>query len=212
MESKSGDCSFCNPSDSLRIAGVVQESIVDGPGIRFVVFAQGCPHHCPGCHNPVSHDFQGGYDCSLDKILTAFDRNQLLKGITFSGGEPTCQPEGFLALANAVKARGKDVWMYSGYKLEELIEQVKTGKRSPAKVCPDMAEPSSETLSREEREALLGLLNTVDVLVDGRYVESQRDLTLLYRGSANQRIIDLAQTRATSRLVLASYQEGRQGI
>ncbi|MCI9640020.1 MAG: 4Fe-4S cluster-binding domain-containing protein [Emergencia sp.] len=81
-----------NNEQTLRIAGVVKESIVDGPGIRFVVFSQGCPHHCPGCHNAVTHDFEGGYDCSIERILAEIDANPLLDGVTFSGGEPVCQP------------------------------------------------------------------------------------------------------------------------
>lgn len=154
-------------NQSLRIAGVVKESIVDGPGIRFVVFCQGCPHHCPGCHNAETHDFDGGYDCSVEKILEAVDANPLLDGVTFSGGEPACQPEGFLTLAKEVKGRGLDVIMYSGYTLEELLQM---GKENPV---------------------LLELLGQLDILVDGRYTESQRDLTLLFRGSKNQRVIDV---------------------
>lgn len=154
-------------NQSLRIAGVVKESIVDGPGIRFVVFCQGCPHHCPGCHNAETHDFDGGYDCSVETILEAVDANPLLDGVTFSGGEPACQPEGFLTLAKEVKGRGLDVIMYSGYTLEELLQM---GKENPV---------------------LLELLGQLDILVDGRYTESQRDLTLLFRGSKNQRVIDV---------------------
>ncbi len=164
---------------AVRIAGVVRESIVDGPGIRFVVFCQGCPHHCPGCHNAVTHDFDGGYDCSVEKILAAIDANPLLDGVTFSGGEPACQPEGFLALAKAVKERGLDIVMYSGYTYEELL------------------------LMAEGDEALEALLQLVDVLVDGRYEAAQRDLTLLFRGSRNQRAIDLAKTRQAGEIVTA---------
>ncbi len=163
----------------IRIAGVVRESIVDGPGIRFVVFCQGCPHHCPQCHNAVTHDFTGGYDCSVDKILEAVDADPLLDGVTFSGGEPACQPEGFLALAEGVKDRGLNIVMYSGYTYEELL------------------------LMAEEDAALHDLLQLADVLIDGRYENDQRDLTLLFRGSRNQRPIDLARTRQEGRIVLA---------
>lgn len=164
---------------AIRIAGVVRESIVDGPGIRFVVFCQGCPHHCPGCHNAVTHDFDGGYDCSVEKILAAIDANPLLDGVTFSGGEPACQPEGFLVLAKAVKERGLDIVMYSGYTYEELL------------------------LMAEGDGALDALLQLVDVLVDGRYEADRRDLTLLFRGSRNQRAIDLAKTRQAGEIVTA---------
>ena len=83
------------------MAGVIRESIVDGPGLRFVVFAQGCPHGCPGCHNPATHDFNGGKDCALEKILAAIDENPLLDGVTFSGGECTMQPDFLMALVDA---------------------------------------------------------------------------------------------------------------
>lgn len=105
---------------TIRIAGIVRESIVDGPGIRFVVFAQGCPHKCPGCHNPQTHDFQGGYDCSIETILLEIDKNPLLAGVTFSGGEPFCQAERFLPLAKEIKNRRLDLVAYTGYTLEQL--------------------------------------------------------------------------------------------
>ena len=165
--------------ESIRLAGVVRESIVDGPGIRFVVFCQGCPHHCEGCHNEVTHDFSGGFDCKISKILKAIDENPLLDGVTFSGGEPASQPEGFLTLAKEVKKRGLNIMMYSGYTYEEL---------------KDMGEESS---------ALKELVDYVDILVDGRYDQSQRDLTLRFRGSRNQRVIDLNRTRETGEIVLA---------
>lgn len=164
---------------AIRIAGVVRESIVDGPGIRFVVFCQGCPHHCPQCHNAATHDFAGGYDCSVEKILEAVDADPLLDGVTFSGGEPACQPEGFLALAEGVKARGLNIVMYSGYTYEELV------------------------LMASKNAALDQLLQLADVLVDGRYEAEERDLTLNFRGSRNQRPIDLARTRQAGKIVLA---------
>ncbi len=162
---------------TIQLAGVVRESIVDGPGIRFVVFCQGCPHHCPGCHNPVTHDFDGGYPCDVSKIIAAIDQNPLLDGVTFSGGEPACQPKGFLTLAKAVKERNLNIIMYSGYMLEELAEMSKTD------------------------EALAELLTLIDYLIDGRYEAQLRDLTLAFRGSQNQRIIDMHQTRNTGTLV-----------
>ena len=88
---------------TIRLAGVVRESIVDGPGIRFVVFCQGCVHDCPGCQNPDTHDFNGGYDCDIQKILDAVDENKLLDGITFSGGEPFCQAGRFIPLAKEIR-------------------------------------------------------------------------------------------------------------
>lgn len=165
--------------ESIRIAGIVRESIVDGPGIRFVVFSQGCPHHCQGCHNKATHDFAGGYDCSIDKILEAIDVNPLLDGVTFSGGEPACQPKGFLALAKALKRRNLNIMMYSGYTFEEL---------------KNMA---------ERDDALEALLEYVDILVDGRYESAFRDLTLSFRGSKNQRVIDMREAWKTGEPALA---------
>ena len=98
---------------NMRIAGIVNDSIVDGPGLRLAIFAQGCPHHCPGCHNPESHDFAGGSDMDTEKIIARMDANPLLDGITLTGGEPFEQ-------ADAAHARGLTVWAYSGYTFEQL--------------------------------------------------------------------------------------------
>lgn len=149
----------------VRIAGIVKQSVVDGPGLRLTVFTQGCPHGCPGCHNPQTHAFSGGYDCAADTILSALDANPLLQGITLSGGEPLCQPGALLPLTEAVRRRGLDIWCYTGYTLERLLEQ--------------------------RDEALAALLARIDVLVDGPYDHSRRDLTLRFRGSGNQRVLDL---------------------
>lgn len=163
--------------NSIRIAGVVRESIVDGPGIRFVVFCQGCPHHCEGCHNPDTHDFDGGYDCQIEKIVAAVEANPLLDGVTFSGGEPFCQPEAFYNLGIELKKRNLNLMAYSGYSYEELISM--------------------------NNEAVDKLLSILDLLVDGRYVKEERDLTLLFRGSRNQRAIDMNLTRQNNQIVLA---------
>lgn len=174
-------------ADSIRMAGIMRESIVDGPGIRFAIFCQGCPHDCPGCHNPETHDFAGGYDCSIDRILEEIDRDPMLAGVTFSGGEPMCQPVAFSKLGKAVKERGLDLTIYSGYTLEQLIDRVK-GKGT------------GKDLSVEERKATLELLEMADILIDGPYVASLRDLTLAFRGSSNQRVIDLKKTRECGRV------------
>lgn len=166
-------------TSSVRLAGVVRESIVDGPGIRLTVFVQGCPHHCLGCHNPDTHDPLGGYDCALQKIIDAFDADPLLRGITLSGGEPFEQADGLLALAQAVRQRGKDVVAFSGYTFEELLEK---GKKEPN---------------------VIELLSLCCLLVDGRFVQTQRDLSLRFRGSRNQRLIDPQQSLKTGRLVLS---------
>jgi anaerobic ribonucleoside-triphosphate reductase activating protein len=155
----------------MRIAGIVRESIVDGPGIRFALFAQGCPHHCLGCHNETTHDFSGGYDCELTKILTEIDKNPLLAGVTFTGGEPFCQPEPLYKLGLEIKARGLDIVAFSGYTLEQL---------------QDMS---------EKDEYIGKLLGLIDYLVDGPFILEQRDLTLEFRGSRNQRFIRMADIR-----------------
>lgn len=160
-------------ADSIRLAGIVRESIVDGPGIRFTVFCQGCPHACKGCHNPETHDFAGGKDVSIDRLLEEIDKDKLLAGVTFSGGEPFCQAEAFAELGRRVKERGLNITVFSGYTLEELIE---------------MAEGKSDI-----RE----LLELTDILIDGPFVNELRDLTLQFRGSSNQRVIDMNETRKT---------------
>lgn len=156
-----------NDSPVLRLHGLAPESIVDGPGLRFAVFAQGCPHCCPGCHNPASHDANGGYTARAAELWEAFCENPLLAGITLSGGEPFAQPAPLLWLARLVKSRGgagKSVMTYSGYTLEEL--------RRMAAAQPDVHD----------------LLDVTDILVDGPYVQALRDLELPWRGSANQRV------------------------
>lgn len=163
--------------ETIRIAGIIRESIVDGPGIRFVIFCQGCPHGCIGCHNPESHDFAGGYDCSIDKILAEIDKNPLLKGVTFSGGEPMCKPSEFAYIAKEIKKRNLDVTCFTGYTYEKLLDM------------------NDENINE--------LLSLTDLLVDGPFVMEKKDLTLKFRGSQNQRIIDMNKTRAAGELVLA---------
>ena len=162
----------------LRLAGGVRDSIVDGPGLRFAIFCQGCPHDCEGCHNPKTHDFEGGYMCPIQRIMDAIDANPLLAGVTFSGGEPMCQPEAFLTIAKECKKRGLNIMCYTGYTYEELLEMAKT------------------------QPAIGDLLSLLDYLVDGRFVLAERDLSLLFRGSRNQRYIDMNKTREAGEVVL----------
>ena len=165
-------------NDHLRIAGIVRESIVDGPGIRFTIFCQGCPYDCPGCHNPETHDFDGGQDCSTDRLLEEIDKDPLLAGVTFSGGEPFCQPEAFAKLAASVRERGLSVTVFTGYTFEELTEMA------------------------QEDIHIARLMELTDILIDGRFVKALRDLTLQFRGSCNQRIIDMNRTREQGSVVL----------
>lgn len=166
----------CQKADTLRLCGTEPESIVDGPGFRFVIFVQGCPHHCPGCHNPQSHSFDGGYEVGADDLLRAITANKHLAGVTFSGGEPFCQPAALAGLGKKIKELGLSVMTYTGFTLEQLI-------------------------SKSDND-INALLDVTDILVDGRYEESKRDLTLLFRGSENQRVIDMNLTRKNGKTVL----------
>ena len=154
----------------IRICGFEPESIVDGYGLRFVIFTQGCPHHCSGCHNPQSHDFNGGTEYDTSDIVKMFSDNPLLSGITLSGGEPFCQPEACLELAREAHKLGLNVWCYTGFTFHEL-----TG---------------------------IQLLNEVDVLVDGKFIESQKSYNLSFRGSSNQRLIDVPKSLKGNEIVL----------
>ncbi len=160
----------------LTIAGVIKESIVDGPGIRYTVFTQGCPHHCPGCHNPQTWAFEGGQRTTPQALFEDFQKDPILKGVTFSGGEPFCQPEPLTELAKLVHGAGKDVACYTGWTYEQLLE-----KGDPA---------------------VNALLAEVDLLIDGPFVLEQRNLELRFRGSENQRLIDMRKTREQGHVVL----------
>ena len=154
-------------SEQLKIAGIIRESIVDGPGIRFVVFTQGCSHRCPGCHNPQTHDPEGGNWLSTDRILEEIDKNPLLKGVTFSGGEPFEQPRAMAELAKGVMERDLDLVTYSGYTFEELLQMA------------------------EEDEDIRYILEHCRMLIDGRFQLENKTLALPFRGSTNQRLIDV---------------------
>ncbi len=147
----------------LRIAGVIEESIVDGPGVRFVLFLQGCHTHCPGCQNPQTWSFDDGEMVSAQEILERIQRNPLVHGVTFSGGEPFEQAEELIPLAEELRRRNYHLMAFSGYTFEALLEK---------KGC----------------RALLSLL---DLLVDGPFILAQKSLELRFRGSGNQRIIDV---------------------
>ena len=149
----------------IRIAGTVNDSIVDGPGFRFTVFAQGCAHGCEGCHNPETHDVSGGREINTQEIIDAMAANPLLDGLTLSGGEPFLQPEPCTALARAAHGLSLNVWVYTGYTFEDLCSM------GDAKISE--------------------LLANCDVLVDGKFQLPQRTLELRFRGSRNQRLIDV---------------------
>ena len=152
-------------SPLLNLAGTLADSIVDGPGLRFVVFAQGCSFGCPGCHNPQTHAFGAGVDRSPGEVFAEIRRSPLARGVTFSGGDPFFQAEAFAALAVLLKQAGYEVAAYTGFTWETLLASGSAAQRD--------------------------LLARLDVLVDGRFEIAQRDLSMRFRGSANQRVIDV---------------------
>lgn len=150
----------------IRIAGTVNDSIVDGPGIRFTIFTQGCPHLCEGCHNPQTHDFDGGSISDTDEILEKIKQNPLLDGVTFSGGEPFCQAEPLYNLGLEIKKLGLNIITYTGFTFEYLIEHSNT------------------------KNYYIELLSVSDYIVDGKYEKNKKSYLLKFKGSSNQRIID----------------------
>lgn len=161
----------------IRLAGIAGDSIVDGPGIRTTIFAQGCPHHCPGCHNPETWSFEGGQEWEEEAILDVVRANPLCGGVTFSGGEPFAQSEGFCRLAELLRGEGYEVAAYTGYTFEELMRAQRPQRR---------------------------LLGALDVLVDGPFLLEERSLELSFRGSRNQRILDVAKSLRAGAPVEAS--------
>ena len=162
----------------LRLAGIVEDSIVDGPGLRLAVFVQGCPHGCPGCHNPEAQPFEGGRTIRSGEVLARLAANPLLDGLSLSGGEPFEQAEPLAELAEGAQARGYDVMTWSGYTFEFLLAH------------------------RDERPGWRRLLDASDVLVDGPFLIAQRSLGLPCRGSRNQRILDLRRSLAENAPIL----------
>lgn len=162
----------------VKIAGIVKESIVDGPGIRFCIYAQGCRHNCLGCHNPQTHPFDGGNLKNVDSIIEMVKKNPLLDGITLSGGEPFEQAEAFAELARRVHDIKLDVITYTGYTYEEIIRDCKIKKGWES------------------------LLNETDYLVDGPFEINKKNPLLKFRGSENQRIIDVKASKRNGQIVL----------
>lgn len=154
----------------LNLSGVVSESIVDGPGIRMTIFTQGCPHHCKGCHNPETWPFEQRHSGDVDKILKVAVNNPILQGLTFSGGEPFCQAEALAELAEKCHKKGLNVMSYTGYTFEELLA------------------------GKDEHPEWMRLLENCDYLVDGKFELEQRSLVLLFRGSKNQRFLDVKKS------------------
>lgn len=169
---------MATPANStLQVFGLVPDSIVDGPGLRYGIFVQGCSHGCPGCHNPESQPCEGGTTYSIDSIYEDIRGNKLIQGVTFSGGEPFEQPEACARLARTLKGDGYNIWAYSGYTFDALKRMA------------------------EENPAILDFLESVDVLVDGPYVEALHSYELDWRGSSNQRLIDVPKALASGKIV-----------
>ena len=162
----------------LRLFGIAKESITDGPGIRYSIFTQGCPHYCEGCHNQESLSFTGGYLIGESEIINEMAQNPLLDGITLSGGEPFMQAPELVIVAKAARDMGLHVMIFSGYTFEELTE---LGK---------------------ERAGYMELLACADVLIDGKFELDKKSMDLHYRGSANQRSIDVQQTLKEKKVIL----------
>ena len=155
------------PTDDILVAGIEPESITDGPGVRFVIFTQGCPHHCPGCHTPETHALTGrGKRLTVDELFSRITADPLVSGVTFSGGEPFLHARPLAKLAKMCREAGKTVMVYTGY----LYEKLREAKN------PDWD----------------ALLAEADILVDGPYLEKERSLDICFRGSRNQRVFFLS--------------------
>lgn len=163
----------------IRLAAYLQsDSIVDGEGIRTVIWTQGCPHHCFGCQNPETQDFKGGAEIDVEEVKKMIDELKGQDGITFSGGDPFVQPAACAILAKYAKSKGLNIWCYTGYDYEKLL-----------------------TLSKEKKE-YMDFLKEIDVLVDGKFILEQKTFGAVFRGSSNQRIIDVPSSLKHNRVVL----------
>lgn len=163
----------------MKMSGFYDESISNGLGWRAVLFVSGCPHHCPGCHNQEAQDFNYGEEFNEDEILERIKENSILKGITISGGEPLCKEnisEVLKFIKDVKQVRPEfNIWCYSGYTLEQLMDR------------------NDETTNK--------CLEEIDVLVDGQFIQAKKDPTLKFRGSSNQRIIDMKSTLQTHKFI-----------
>jgi anaerobic ribonucleoside-triphosphate reductase activating protein len=161
----------------IRLSGIAYESLVNGPGMRRVFFAQGCKHNCNGCFNKETHDFCGGEERNVDELIKDTLDNPILRGITFSGGDPFEQADQFAYMARAFKEKGLSIWSYTGYTYEYILE------------------------NKDIRLGWSELLNNIEVLVDGRFEEEKRQDELKFRGSTNQRIIDVQESLRLNKVI-----------
>lgn len=163
---------------TVRLAGIAYESLVNGPGMRRVFFAQGCKHNCNGCFNPETHNFDGGEIMDMDELIKDVLDNPLLKGVTFSGGDPIEQAHSFSYMANIFKSSNLNIWCYTGYKFEDLLKKMELDK------------------------SIKDLLNNIDVLVDGKFEINNKKEGLKFKGSSNQRIIDVKKSLESGEIVI----------
>ena len=164
----------------FRAFGLVENSFVDGPGIRMAIFFQGCIRHCEGCHNPNSWPMYGGERMDTNDIIKKIANDPLLTGITLTGGEPFLQPTQALVLATFARQRGLSVWCYTGYTFEEISEW----------------EDNRKTL-----------LKNIDVLIDGPFEIDKMSLDIPWRGSTNQRLVDVQKSLETGKVILRDESE-----
>ena len=165
----------------IRLSGEIKESIVDGPGIRYVIFTQGCNHNCKGCHNPETHDLNGGYLKEIDEIIEDFKKYPYMTGLTLSGGEPFLQKSAILSLILQFKTLypKKNIIIYTGYTFEALL--------------------------KENDNDTLGILNNIDFLIDGPFILEKRDISLKFKGSSNQRIIDIKKSLSEKQIIIKNF-------
>ncbi len=172
----------CISNEFLRISGIVKESIVDGPGFRYVIFTQGCPHNCKNCHNPETHDCAGGKIININELIADIRKNPLLKGITLSGGEPFLQCKTLSNFINKMQdVSNLDFIVYTGFTFEYLVS------------------------NSNENNNYIDLLNSADVLIDGKFEENLMDSSLLFRGSSNQRSINLKESLNSNEVILHNF-------
>ena len=167
----------------LRVSGIIKDSIVDGPGLRYTVFTQGCYHKCEGCHNPQTHDPQGGFSVDTDKLFEEFMANPMYKGITLSGGEPFLQSDPLADLVIKIRRTdpSKDIICYSGYTFEQL----------------------KKSIDVDRIMSYMRLLYNIDYLVDGPFMKDKASLDCKWRGSTNQRIIDVKASLQAGKVIEA---------
>ena len=186
---------------TISLYGTVPDSIVDGPGLRYAVFVQGCSHGCPGCHNPESQPTEGGTETTLAALLADIRANGLVHDVTLSGGEPFEQPEACAALAAELKRNGYGIWCYTGYLYDDLAGRAEAARTQQAQREEAGLTGNALTEGIADDLAVGDLLDSIDVLVDGPFVESRKSLELKWCGSSNQRLIDVPATRRTGSIV-----------